>query len=222
MLASQPAIADDAGGVDAEERIAASWQHDPLSHDQDVLAMLVQTSYVPYHVASDPEIALAAEPDPEARVPALRPKLRPAGFAQMAAAPVAPASLRGASALECIAVAIYHEARDQDESGQRAVASVILQRAAVEHRWGDTPCDVVVPVQFSFMTSRYGYPPIKELEAWAKAWRIAREVMNTGPLPELNGADHYHTTEVAPYWAPKMVKIAQLGDHIFYVDPASS
>jgi len=193
ILAAAPAIADDAGGVDTEEQVAALVQHD----------------------TREPAAS------PAATAPIRRPAPRPEGLAERAAVPPAPASLKGASARQCIAVAIYHEARDQDDDGQRAVASVILQRAAVEHRWGDTPCEVVVPVQFSFMTSRYGYAPINEPDAWAKAWRLAREVMQSGPLPELSGADHYHTAAVAPYWAPKMVRIAQIGSHVFYTDPAS-
>ena len=60
--------------------------------------------------------------------------------------------LAGATDLQCLAVAIYHEARDQSLDGQLAVASVILNRAREPKRWGARPCDIVVPGQFSFLS----------------------------------------------------------------------
>lgn len=125
------------------------------------------------------------------------------------------------TALGCIAVAVYHEARDQSVLGQKAVASVIVQRSLTPQRWGDTPCDVVRPVQFSFMTSRYRYPAIHETEAWKLAVRVALTVMYEGPMEELRGADHYHATYVDPDWRNAMHQIGRIGDHIFYSDPES-
>jgi len=133
-----------------------------------------------------------------------------------------PRSLRGASDLACIAVAIYHEARDQSTYGQLAVASVIQQRARVPGRWGDNVCEVIRPVQFSFMTSRYGYPPILEAEAWATAVSLAMKSLIDGPLPELRDADHYHANYSHPDWRLRMERIGQIGDHIFYRDPDSA
>ncbi|MFC0200338.1 cell wall hydrolase [Paracoccus rhizosphaerae] len=169
-------------------------------------------------------VARAPAPRPT-KVHTLRPFPRPATPEQIlrgAPVPLPPTSLRNASELSCIAVAIYHEARDQDEFGQRAVASVILQRAAVPHRWGDTACDNVVPTQFAFLTSRYDYPPIDDMRAWGTAVRFAARALLEGPLPELEGADHYHTTSVSPGWAPAMDRVRRIDDHVFYVDPRSS
>ena len=169
-------------------------------------------------------VARAPAPRP-AKVHTLRPYPRPATPEQIlrgAPVPMPPASLRNASDLSCIAVAIYHEARDQDEFGQRAVASVILQRAAVPHRWGDTACDNVVPTQFAFLTSRYDYPPIDDMRAWGTGMRFAARALLEGPMPELEGADHYHTTSVSPGWAPAMDRVRRIDDHVFYVDPRSS
>lgn len=158
-------------------------------------------------------------------VQTLRPLPRPATARQVlqgAPIPLPPASLRNASDLSCIAVAIYHEARNQEDLGQRAVASVILQRAATPHRWGDTACDTMVPAHFSFLTSRYDYPPIDDMRAWGKAVRVAARALLEGPLPQLKGADHYHTTSVSPVWAPDMVRVQLIDDHVFYVDPRSA
>lgn len=130
-------------------------------------------------------------------------------------------SLEGSSAVGCLAVAIYHEARNQDITGQRAVASVILQRALVPGRFGVRPCDVVKPVQFSFMTSEYGFPAIDDQEAWERSLRLAAQGLLDGPMHDLQQADHYHTTDVSPAWAAHMIKIRQIDDHIFYADPIS-
>jgi spore germination cell wall hydrolase CwlJ-like protein len=171
-------------------------------------------------------LTTAAAPLPRpSQIETVRPHPRPATAVQIlkgAAIPLPPASLRNASDLSCIAVAIYHEARDQDDFGQRAVASVILQRAALPQRWGGTACDNLVPTQFSFLTSRYDYAPIDDMEAWQKAVRLAARALVEGPMPELKGADHYHTTAVTPDWAPEMERVRLIDDHIFYVDPRSS
>jgi spore germination cell wall hydrolase CwlJ-like protein len=132
-----------------------------------------------------------------------------------------PATTYKETAMGCIAVAVYHEARNQPILGQKAVASVIVQRSITPARWGDKPCEVVRPIQFSFMTSRYRYPPITDHEAWKLAVRVALTVMYEGPMEELRGADHYHANYVAPKWRHAMRKTARIGDHIFYSDPES-
>lgn len=132
-----------------------------------------------------------------------------------------PSTTYGETALGCIAVAVYHEARGEPVIGQKGVASVIVQRSITPERWGDTPCEVVIPVQFSFMQSRYRFEPISDMKAWKLAVRVALTVMYEGPMDELRDADHYHATYVDPKWRYKMRKTAQIGNHIFYSDPES-
>lgn len=127
-----------------------------------------------------------------------------------------PRNLYKESELSCIAIAVYHEARGESIHGQMAVASVILQRARTPHRWGTTACQVVRPVQFSFMQSRWGFPKIAEKEAWLLAIDVAEAVMKVGPLPELEGVDHYHAKSVSPYWSHEFQEIGEIGRHIFY------
>ncbi len=136
-----------------------------------------------------------------------------------------PRSLRGETDLACTAVAVFFEARGEPVKGQRAVASVVLQRALTPDRWGDSACDVVRPVQFSFMQTRYGFPRITRQEGWKAAWAravsIAEHVLAEGPMPELKGADHYHTRGVRPAWRLTMPRVAAIGNHLFYADPKS-
>lgn len=132
--------------------------------------------------------------------------------------PDPPARLEGASDLLCIAVAIYHEARDQALDGQLAVASVILNRTKEPERWGATPCAVVVPVQFSFMKEDGSYPAIPKDEAWAIAVEMAREALERGPSALVGQADHYHTPAVNPDWNKSMEQVVRIEDHIFFAE----
>ncbi len=120
------------------------------------------------------------------------------------------------SALMCLAVSIYHEARNQPRQGQAAVASVILTRAADPLRWGRTPCTVVVPVQFSYLTPARRFAPIRNRRAWIEAVEIAAQVLMAGPDPRLRGADHYHATYVDPVWNKDMDLVQRIADHIFW------
>lgn len=127
----------------------------------------------------------------------------------------------GLTETQCLAVAIYHEARGEELLGQIAVASVILQRSTVPGRWGDNACDVVTAIQFSFMTSDVNFPEITEMGPWFQSLVIARYMMARGPIAELPYADHYHASYVSPSWRKKMPKVTQIGKHIFYADPIS-
>jgi hypothetical protein len=131
-----------------------------------------------------------------------------------------PTSLRDASALTCLAVSIYHEARDQPLLGQQAVAAVILRRVTAP-RWGDTICAVVQPSQFSYLSKDYSFPPILEHRAWRQALTVAIEALVYGPTPLVADADHYHATYVSPSWGQEMQEVMRIGGHVFYRDPLS-
>jgi spore germination cell wall hydrolase CwlJ-like protein len=124
--------------------------------------------------------------------------------------------------LMCIAVSVYHEARGESIPGQKAVASVILQRALVPHRWGDTPCEVVQPVQFSYLDKNRNFARITDQEAWVTSVRVALTMFLSGPDPLIQGADHYHTHAVDPSWNEEMYNNQDIGFHTFYVDHLST
>lgn len=118
---------------------------------------------------------------------------------------------------ECLAGAIYFEARGEPLDGQLAVAQVVLNRAA-SGRFPTSVCQVVTqPAQFSFV--RGGKIPAADRtsECWHRALAIAdiaRKRMLAGEI----GADvlWYHATYVSPSWDRQRTRTAQIGSHIFF------
>lgn len=123
----------------------------------------------------------------------------------------------------CLATAVYFEARGESTKGQKAVAEVVLARARTPGR-PRSICGVVYEgakrrtgCQFSFTCDGVS-DRVRNREAWVTAQRIATSVMRTGGRvnPVARGATFYHADYVKPGWATRMVKVAQIGTHIFY------
>ena len=143
----------------------------------------------------------------------------------------APFSLAGveeetrARALKCLTQAIYYEAGYEPLEGRRAVAQVVLNR--MRHpAFPKSVCGVVYEgstqrvCQFSFTCDgSLGRKP--SASAWAQAQAVASEALQGKVAPAIGQATHYHTDYVAPYWAPKLHKISQIGAHIFYRWPGA-
>jgi hypothetical protein len=116
----------------------------------------------------------------------------------------------------CIAVAVYHEARGESLEGQLAVAQVIKNRA-MSGKYPADWCGVVKqPWQFSFV--RHGQFPSVDAssDAWRKAVGITRlAVANAVPsVPQ--DCLWYHANYVAPRWSNNLQRVEQIGAHIFY------
>lgn len=123
---------------------------------------------------------------------------------------------------QCLAAAIYFEARGEPVKGQAAVAQVILNRVR-NPAYPDTICGVVYQnknwrnrCQFSFACDG-----IKDRVANRQHFRIAQEVamaVTAGKiwLDEVGTATHYHATYVHPRWAKTMDQVKKIGRHIFY------
>ena len=128
-------------------------------------------------------------------------------------------------ALLCLTQAIYYEAGFEPVEGRRAVAQVVLNR--MRHpAFPKSVCGVVYqgarqPVcQFSFVCdgSLYRRPAPG---AWQEAERIAAAALAGFVERSVGAATHYHADYVAPYWAPRLAKLAKIGAHIFYRWPGS-
>lgn len=130
------------------------------------------------------------------------------------------------TAVLCLAINIYHEARSESLIGQLAVATVTMNRAGKDRR---KVCDVVfADKQFSWTTGlarktgkgwfvRSGGVP-KEGEAWELAKHIAKLGVSNRLIDYSGGATHYHRKDVRPYWAKTMkrVKFSVASRHVFY------
>ncbi len=124
--------------------------------------------------------------------------------------------------LQCLATAIYFEARGEPYRGQIGVAQVVMNR--VKHKlYPNTICSVVYQnqnrrnaCQFSFACDGIR-DRINEKQAWEQAKDIAKKV-TSGELylAEVANATHYHATYVNPKWAKRMKRLTQIGIHRFY------
>ena len=119
--------------------------------------------------------------------------------------------------LMCLAMNIYWEARNQSVAGQLAVAQVTLNRV-LDPRYGDNVCDVVYEhMQFSWYWDGKSDVPM-EINAWERAYLIASAALDGSGHVELEGVTHYHAVYSRPFWRAYMVKVAEIDDHIFYMD----
>jgi spore germination cell wall hydrolase CwlJ-like protein len=129
--------------------------------------------------------------------------------------------------LDCLAQAVYYEARSESIRGQMAVAEVVMNRVN-DSRFPKTVCGVVyqgqtreVGCQFTFTCDgSLRIPPSGP--AWDRARDIALHVALGLSKPITGHATHYHTDYVNPYWSPGMVKTATVGQHIFYRFPKTT
>lgn len=126
-----------------------------------------------------------------------------------------------ARALDCLTAAVYYEAASETAAGQAAVAQVVVNR--MRHpAYPKTICGVVFQgserktgCQFSFTCDgAMSRPPSPE--GWARARLAAGGALNGFVASGVGMATHYHTDWVAPYWAERLVKMRQIGTHIFY------
>jgi spore germination cell wall hydrolase CwlJ-like protein len=135
--------------------------------------------------------------------------------------------LDAARSLNCLAEAVYYEARSESEDGQRAVAQVVLNR--VRHpAYPASVCGVVYQgplragggCQFTFTCDgSLASPPGGD--AWLRARRIAAEALAGSVYAPVGLATHYHTQQVLPVWAFKLAKAEVIGNHIFYRMPGT-
>jgi len=150
--------------------------------------------------------------------------LRP--FAGLPIRPMRPFVLKAdaddsARALHCMTQAIYYEAANEPLRGQQAIAQVVLNR--VRHpAYPKSVCGVVYQgaarptgCQFTF-TCDGALRWAPQAALWRRAQDVARRALAGFVDKDVGSATHYHAAYVVPYWAPTLVKMTQVGQHIFY------
>lgn len=128
------------------------------------------------------------------------------------------------TAILCLALNVYHEARGESLEGQRLVAQVTLNRAVTE----DRVCDEVFrPYQFSWANELTTTTPQRrkqlahkfvprDKKAWVVAKRVATKAMSGMYKGLARKSTHYHTHAVSPKWAKSMKLTMVIGNHRFY------
>ena len=134
------------------------------------------------------------------------------------------------TALMCLALNTYHEAKNQSMIGQIATAQVVMNRV-MDKRYPNTVCEVVkqgpkykgsdVPVrhkcQFSWFCDGKSDEPKRDSKEWFKAQDYARIVLSGRIVLDVTeGATHYHATYVKPSWAKTKTRTTRIESHIFY------
>jgi len=118
--------------------------------------------------------------------------------------------------MNCLATAVYFEARGESVEGQLAVARVVMNRAA-SGKYPTSWCGVVKqPAQFSFV-QRGQFPDADtNCQAWRRAEAVA-ELAAANVVPSI-GPDvlWYHADYVAPSWGGRLNMVEKIGAHIFY------
>ena len=135
--------------------------------------------------------------------------------------------------LICLAMNIYHEARNQSMAGQMAVALVTMNRVN-DPRYPNTICEVVMegPTRTSWVDKSKEYPikhrcqfswycdglsdTVKDFDTFIKITKLADIIMTQFVVDITDGATHYHADYVKPSWAATKTRTTKIDDHIFY------
>lgn len=135
--------------------------------------------------------------------------------------------------LDCLAVNLYFEARNQKtDTAMAAVGYTVLNRVASKG-YPNSVCGVVYQgrklangnyvrhkCQFSWVCD--GAPDVPsnknkiEIEAWLRAREVAMQVLKGTIDNPVGNATMYHATYVNPYWRKAYSMVAKIEDHIFY------
>ena len=119
------------------------------------------------------------------------------------------------AAAACLSLALYHESRGEPLNGQLMVARVIINRMQ-SPRWPSSMCNVITQDrQFSFYRKDKTPKPRDEI-AWAKAQKLAVEIINDPDILPFSTADHYHNLNVRPVWRNGLHMVARIGRHVFW------
>lgn len=127
--------------------------------------------------------------------------------------------------LNCLALTIYFEARNQPRMGKFAVADAVLNRVEDSY-FPDTICSVVKQGSFNAKRPRAcqfswycdGKPDIPtDTKSWEDAYRIAMWIAWFGMHRGItNGAKYYHADYVSPKWRHNLELTLVVANHIYY------
>lgn len=129
--------------------------------------------------------------------------------------------------IDVMARTLWGEARSEGQQGMEAVASVILNRVETGKRkggyWWGSHIIQVCQKPFQFSCWNKSDPNFKKLTAvttddmhFATALRVSRRAVLGMVKDKTQGANHYHTIDILPFWAKGQKPTARIGRHVFY------
>jgi len=144
------------------------------------------------------------------------------GFSETSQARPRRAALRHHAALahaqqQCLAMAMYWEARGEGPGGMTAVGWTVLNRMR-SGRFPTTPCAVVHqgketwPCEFEFWCDGRDDTP-REYDSWQSAMNIAAQLLHDPPPDPTRGALYFHGGGVR---MPHHARTRKIGGHVFY------
>ena len=115
--------------------------------------------------------------------------------------------------IECLSKAAYHEAKGESDKGMLAVIHTTLNRVK-DNRFPKTVCGVV------YQKSQYSWtkynPKVKEQEQYARAERLAKEVVAGKHKDNTNGALYFVHVKINRNWLEKLTYTCTIGNHKFF------
>jgi spore germination cell wall hydrolase CwlJ-like protein len=128
--------------------------------------------------------------------------------------PAPEVSRGGSGELACLAEAVYFEAGGTGETGQSAVAHVVLNRAK-SAKFPRSVCGVVADgCQFSYRCDDRS-DALSDPRTRAHAFRVAEAVLAGAP-DFTKGALFFHSAQVAPGWFSTRPRVGVFGGNVFY------
>lgn len=121
---------------------------------------------------------------------------------------------------ECMALAMYWEARGEGRRGMEAVGWTILNRAGSPY-FPSTPCEVVFEggerpgCQFSWYCDGRSDRP-RDWHSWQHAMRVAGALLTGRGTDPTGGALFFHSSMIDKPWRRHRVRTTQIGGHVFY------
>jgi spore germination cell wall hydrolase CwlJ-like protein len=126
------------------------------------------------------------------------------------------------SAVDCLAAAVYYEARGESPAGQAAVAQVVLNRQR-KPGFPKSVCGVIYQgaqghgCQFSFVCSGAMSRP-REPSAWDRARNVAVRALAGYVMSAIGQATSFHAARLGSAPDRHMSRVTQVGGHVFLVN----
>ena len=118
---------------------------------------------------------------------------------------------------QCLAMAMYWEARGEGLRGMTAVGWTVLNRMR-SGRFPTTPCAVVHqgketwPCEFEFWCDGRADKP-REANSWQAAMTLAAQLLRDPPPDPTRGALYFHSGGIR---MPDHTRTRKIGGHVFY------